>query len=380
MLRLSEYYGRLLAAALMIGTVAPEAARAAPADLPFTISNYPIEATAANAVAAKEKALADGQQAAFRSLLKRLVPVTSYKRLDKLKAVNADTLIDGVAVRSERNSSTRYIANLDFSFQAQAVRDLLRREGVPFVDQTSPRIVVVPVYQAPPAGQGAAAPALTQAAGQKAWTDAWNGLDLAHALTPVKLEGPRPTVKADTYQTMATNGDGGALRTVALEYAAELILVALAEPELGSRKLNVTLMGRDAVGSFALKRSYKFQADDFSYTTELAALVALGTLEGRWKALNARPSPGGGGLAGSAALTPVQVTVEFRTLAEWEAIRRQIKETPGVEDLQYGGHAGRSADIALRFPGGGDQLADSLGAQGLDMRQNNGVWVVRAGP
>ena len=35
----------------------------------YTIANYPIEATAENAVKAKEKALADGQQAAFRSLL-----------------------------------------------------------------------------------------------------------------------------------------------------------------------------------------------------------------------------------------------------------------------------------------------------------------------
>jgi hypothetical protein len=353
-------------------------ALAAAADKPFTIGNYPVDATAADSVAAKEQALADGQKAAFRSLLKRLVPVTSYKRIDKLKGVKAADLIDGVSVRSERNSSTQYIANLDFAFQPRAVRSLLRREGIPFVDLPAPTVVLIPVYQAPAAGQGAAPPALVQAAGQKAWSDAWKGLDLEHSLAPLKLEAGKAAVHADTLQMMTKDGDGGGLRTVTSEYASELVLIALAEPDLGSKKLNITLMGRDAVGQFALKRSYKFQADDFGYTTELAALVALGTLEGRWKAIKARPAVGGG-LTGSMPLEPVQLTVEFRSLPEWLAIQRQIVDTPGVEDLQVAGQSGRSADIAVRFPGGGTQLANSLASQGLDIREVGGTWVVRGG-
>ena len=55
-----------------------------------------------------------------------------------LPAVKAGDLIEGVKVRSERNSSTDYIASLDFSFQSKAVRDLLRREGIPFIDEQAP--------------------------------------------------------------------------------------------------------------------------------------------------------------------------------------------------------------------------------------------------
>ena len=351
-------------------------AGAASADQPFTIGNYPVDATAADAVAAKEQALADGQKAAFRSLMKRLVPVTSYKRIERLKAVKAGDYIDGVSVRSERNSSTQYIANLDFAFQPKAIRELLRREGIPFVDLPAPAVIVVPVYQAPAAGQGAAPAALAQAAGQKAWSDAWKGLDLEHSLAPSKLEAVKAGVHTDTFQMMTKDGDGGGLRIVTGAYGAELVMVALAEPDLSSKKLNVTLMGRDAVGQFALKRSYKFQADDFGYTTELAALVALGTLEGRWKAVKARPAVGGG-TAGSQPMQPVQLTVEFRSLQEWQQIRQQIAETPGVDDLQIAGQSGRAADIAVRFPGGGSQLANSLVSQGLDVREVGGMWVVR---
>src|SRR5262249_57474935 len=104
-------------------------------DAPFTVGNYPVEARAENAVSAKSKALADGQQAALRSLLKRLVPVTAHQRLRALNQLPAGDLVEGVRVRSERNSSTDYIASLDFTFQPNALRDLFRRAGLPFLEE-----------------------------------------------------------------------------------------------------------------------------------------------------------------------------------------------------------------------------------------------------
>ncbi|HML30098.1 MAG TPA: DUF2066 domain-containing protein, partial [Hyphomicrobium sp.] len=114
-------------------------------DAAYTVGNYPIEATAANAVAAKEQAMSDGQQAAFRSLLKRLVPVTAYKQLERVRDAKAADLVSGISVRSERNSSTAYYASLDFSFQPEAVRSLLSGQNIPFVDQQAPPLTVVTV-------------------------------------------------------------------------------------------------------------------------------------------------------------------------------------------------------------------------------------------
>ena len=136
----------MLAAALGTGP-----ARAAGADSAYTIANYPVDATAANAVAAKQQALADGQQAAFRSLLKRIVPVTAYKQLARVRDIKAADLVSGVTVRSERNSATDYIASLDFSFQADAVRSVLSRQGIPFVDeQAAPVTLVTALLQGNP--------------------------------------------------------------------------------------------------------------------------------------------------------------------------------------------------------------------------------------
>jgi len=162
-------------AALATALVLPAQA----ADSVYTVGNYPIQAQADNAVAAKEKALAEGQQAAFRSLLKRLVPVTAYARGKRLDSVKAADLIEGVRVRAERNSSTEYIASFDFSFNAKSVRDLLRREGIPFTDDQAPKVTLVPVWRS-----AAAQPPREEAA----WTNVWKGLDLENSLTPIKLQ------------------------------------------------------------------------------------------------------------------------------------------------------------------------------------------------
>lgn len=366
-------------------------------DKVFTVGNYPVEARAGDAVAAKNRAIAEGQQAAFRSLLRRIVPVTAYNRLPKLKATPAANLIDGFSVRSERNSATDYIASYDFSFQAEAVRQLLDREGIPFLDRQAPKVIVVPVYRAP--AESSVPEAFTAARGSDAWLYAWKSLDLVNTLTPVDLAAPKREVHADTIKALG-EGDLGALRTFGSEYGTETILLALLEPDVAQKRAKVTLVGRDAVAPFVLKRTYRLDGADLAYTAELAAVVALGILEGRWKAINvrsttatpasvrpdatlpwARPDPVArpdSMTAPGAAGEPLRIAVEFQSMAEWQQISRQLAQTPDISDLDVEGLSARGARITLRYPGGPQQLAASLAQQGLILRSAGGSWVLGA--
>ena len=375
------------------------AASAAPKeDKAFTVGNYPIEAHDTDAVTAKERAIAEGQQAAFRSLLRRIVPVTAYNRLHRVRAVKAAGLIDGFSVRSERNSSTDYIASYDFAFQAEAVRRLLDRENIPFLDRQAPPVTLVPIYRAP-GGEGV--PEIyTDARGSDSWLYAWKGLDLANALAPVNLAALKREVHADSIKA-ALDGDQAAVRTIAREYQADDIMVAILEPDLGQKKVHVTLVGRDAVAPFTLKRTYRLDGPDLAYTAELAAVVALGVLDGRWKAINVRSSdrsvsagngaafgdggeiprpapiarPGFG--AETAAADPLKIAVEFRNMGEWQRISRQLSETPEISELDVEGLSSRGARVSLRYPGGGQNLALALAQQGLILTAGaGGNWVL----
>jgi Uncharacterized protein conserved in bacteria (DUF2066) len=345
---------------LVLLSVATAGARAASTDLVFTVGNYPVEARAENAVAAKHRALADGQQAAFRSLLKRLVPVTAYARIHDLSAIKAGDLVDGYRVRSERNSATEYIASLDFSFHPKSIRDMLRREGIAFTDEQAPPLILVPVRRA-----GSGAPG-----NDPAWTKVWKGLDLDHALTPVKLQTLKKEVAAETVNALAA-GDGRAMRGLAAAYRSELVLVAVAEQDTAARRLNVTLSGQDAVGAFTLKRAYRLDAIDPTYTTELAAVVSLRILEGRWKALKSRHDA-------SAARDAVDllIAVEFRGMSEWQDISRRLGSTPGVEEFEVAGLSARGARVTLRYAEGAQGLANVLARQGLSLRAVGSSWVL----
>ncbi len=375
-------------------------AQAAPSDAVFTIGNYPVEARADNAVAAKERALADGQQAAFRSLLKRLVPVTAHARLRTVRVAKPGDLIEGIRVRAERNSATDYIASLDFSFQPRAIRNLLQQEGLPFVEEQAPAAVVIPVWRA--------------AAGQPPkddpqWTAAWKGLDLEHALSPVKLVPLKAGMQPEALAQLAA-GDGNAIRSLVAAVNSELVVVALAEPEPKGRKLSVTLAGRDAVGAFTLKRSYRIDAGDPNYASELAGVVSMGILEGRWKAIAAAgsvaanpppaqmprptpsapagfapqpaPLPGPGPGPAPAAAAPqagtMMVSVEFRGMAEWQDISRRLAATPGIQDLDVAGLSARGARVTFRYPEGPQRLTQALDVQGLSLKNNSGTWVLSA--
>jgi hypothetical protein len=343
-----------LSLSLTLGLALPGEARAG--EEVFTVANFPLEARADNAVAAKERALAEGQQAAFHTLLKRLAAVMAYSRLKGLRDVKAGELIEGVSVRSERNSSTEYIATLDFAFQSKAVRDLLRREGVPFTDEPAPALTVIPVFRAAPG---------TEARGEARWTDAWKSLDLAHALTPVRLETLKQGVGADSVNALAA-GNGGALRTLVASYGSELVLLALAEADAAGRRLTVTLAGRDAVGAFTLRRIYRIDPADPGYASDLAAVVSLGILEGRWKAIRIGGGGGGGG--------DMRIAVEFHGMGEWQEISRRLAQTPGIEELEVAGLSARGARVTLRFADGPERLAEALAGQGLSLRNSDGGW------
>jgi hypothetical protein len=349
-----------LAAAALLGLAAPRCAAAG--EEVFTVANYPVEARADNAVAAKERALAEGQQAAFRSLLKRLVMVTAYPRIKQLAGVRAGDLVDGVKVRSERNSTTDYIASLDFSFQSKAVRDLLRREGIPFTDEQAPAVVLVPVWRS------AGAPLRDQAA----WTNVWKGLDLEHALTPVKLQTLKKEIAPAAIEALA-GGDGAAIRSFVAAYGSEYVLIAVAERDADAKRLTVTLSGRDAVGAFTLRRGYRMDAGDPGYASELAAVISLGILEGRWKAIK---SHGGAASARSAGDVDLLIAVEFRGMSEWQDISRKLAATPGVEELEVAGLSARGARVTLRYAAGAEQLAEALARQGLSLRNAGGSWML----
>jgi len=380
---------------LVLGSQALHVSTAAAADKVFTVGNYPVQAKADNAVKAKQAAVRDGQTAALRSLLKRLVPVTSYARLKQLKLEDAGGLVDSVRVRSERNSRTVYVAELDISFEPDSVRGLLGRAGLDYVETPSARVTVVPIYVEPQMIQGDVPAQMRRSAGARLWQDVWKGLDLENGLVPVNLKPLLSRIHPDTVD-MAFDGTGGADRILAGEYGTQHVIIARLQPDLSTNRLTLELAGRDAVAPLLFKRVFRFDPDDLAYAVELAAVVAHGILEGRWKTVAPRqatqsdavgsvpaqtaPSQSGYGpqMPGLSSAGVVPVRVEFISLSQWNQIRQTLEATDGVRRVDVNGLSPRAAEVAVDFNGSGRDLARALSDRGLRMVQTSGgVWLLR---
>lgn len=331
----------------------------------YTVGNYPVEATARDAVNAKNLAIAGGQDAAFRSLMRRLVPVTAYKRLKKLPPAKAAEFIEGVSVRKERNSPTEYIATLDFAFDQASVRNYLNRAGLPYVDEQAPPVILIPIWRDGPGGPAKA--------GSGPWFEAWNGLDLTHALTPLRLEGLKPEVGPEVVKAV-TEGGGKSSGVLAAAYRTENVLIAIAEPDATGRMLAVTLAGKDATGPFVLQRKFRIQNGDRGYTSELAAVIGLGILEGRWKAAKAGAI---GGVEVGGGADAIRLTFEFGSLSEWNSMRERLLDTDGTYDVVVGSVSPRGAEVMVRHAGGPEGLEAAFARSGLAMQLAGNGYRVR---
>lgn len=336
----------------------------------FTIAKYPVDASAANAVTAKRDALEQGRKAAFRSLLKRLVPAASYSLVDDLKSIDPEQFITSVAVRSEENSTTQYVATLDFSFDEQTVRQLLNQRGVAYVDLQAPVTHLLTLYSAPPAG---GSKAMAAAGGGKAWRSIWAGLDLANSVTPLKLS-EQPVDPAPEMTSALIEADPAAIAELAAAEKSGQVIVAHAQPLPASNELAVTLAGQDATGRFSVRTRYRLDTEDFQYSLELAAVIAQGVLEGRWKM---QQTVAVSGSAGGGAPETLRVLAEFNDLGQWQRQQQLLADTPGIRNIQIGSLSGRSASIDLSYPGGGEALQAALGTRGLTLENINGFWILR---
>lgn len=330
----------------------------------YTVAKVSVSAEANDAVVAKQNAQMQAQQDALRMLLKRMVSWRAHSRLPTLEDAMVERMVEGFSVRRESNSATRYVATLDYTFNQNAVRDLLNQFSLPYTDQQAPQVLLLPV--------------MLEAGGVRAgtnnpWYVALSNVDGEHALAPVKLAAPREDLSAKMIEDL-TNQSRELFETLKYQYHSENLVLAVAEVDAQATQLQVRLVGRDAVGNFSVSRNYRIHDGDKNAAADLAAEVVVKTIEGRWK--STRLASLGQGNDDTMVVESIALTAEFSGLKQWQDMRSRLQKVPGVQALEIKGLNPRAADISLDFPGGVTGLANAAQAQGLAVEQRGNAWVL----
>lgn len=344
----------LAALALVAGLVMSSAHAAQPPV--YTVASVAVNIEATDAVSAKAKAIAQGGQRALRTLMSRLVAFKAHNRLPELSADAVDGLVDGFVVRDERFSSTRYIAKLDFTFDAAKVRDLLNRFGLPHTDQQSQPVALLPV-----AYDGVSI---------EQWRAAWSALDLKHGLAPLLMTPAQAAASLPTDMELTDD----AVAALKVRLGARRLVLAAASLDGTGESLRIAMIGQDGVGQFSFSQSFRIHDEDARGAAEHAAQIARLALEARWRLTALKTQ---GALDGPAQLETFTMTAAFDSLRAWQEMRRTIESVPGAQDIEIKSLFAGGADVVLSFPGGPDRFAKAAGAKGLSLSQSGGDLILR---
>jgi hypothetical protein len=366
-----------VAAVATIGLLPPAAAQQQRAASIYTVANIRAEAEAANAVEAKRLATESAEARAFQLVVSRLSDFRAEGRIPNLPVAELERLISNMDVRGEGVSGTSYVATFGVTFSERGLAQLLGQYGIVPVTDRGPEILIVPVYV-----EGGAA----KTTDRNPWRAALGGLDLTHALVPAKVAPARGDITAAIANAYIANPPAG-LDTLKTQYRTTQILFALAELESGGDALTLKLIGSDALGAFALKRTLKPKDGVDETELQAAARLTFDTVQERWKltrgslvTASAEPSRGGepsGYAPTGGELTPVLVTAEYSGLREWQSIRARLQSVPGIQNWDLRSVNPRSAEISFDFPGGAERLGALAERQGLSVESGPDGLIVR---
>jgi hypothetical protein len=304
----------------------------------YVVAGVPVDATAQDAVAARDAARAQGEKIAFRRLLERLTPKTEWGHLPSPSNDEIAALVQDFEVSNERNSGVRYLASYTFRFSPTGVRRMLRAANIPITELASKPVVLVPVLKTGDATRLWDDP--------NPWRQAWSSTPGNGGLVPwVVPTGDLNDVSAfDAPTAQAPKPDQ--LARLSARYGGGDVVVATATATDGAGAtldIAVSRYSPDGTPDSATTQVSGPKLDASLYQAGVQATMR--ELEEGWKKLTT--GSGGGGVTGADADGMIEIVVPIKSARDWAQVRERLAKVPVVRgtDLELMGHA----EVRLRI-------------------------------
>lgn len=374
---------RAVAIFLLVYVMAPIQAAGQGLDV-FAVRGIDVDETAESDALAKDRGIAVAKQEALSRLFARLTMPEDAERLPSVGSERLEFLLRDVAIETEKFGGGRYLATLSVRFQADAVRDLLRRAGVAYVETASPRLLSVPMLRT-------AEGDILWREGNP-WLDAWAALEPTERMVMIVPPLGDLADMAAIDAPRAAAGDLTALSALAQRYGtagAMVSTLALATTAEGMNKADVGVTiygpgwgGRAFVGSYVETAALAAEAAASETDPGLQELARLrlflkdvagqisDQLELAWKRDNL--------LRFDLGSRTIEVLAPLSGLGDWLAVRRGLAAAPPVSAVALDSLSIQEAKVALTFVGDEAKLAVALAQVGLDLAYSDedATWTV----
>jgi hypothetical protein len=343
------------------------AANAADSEV-FTVRNVAVDATAAAAAGARDAALAQGYIDAYARLIRRLVPLEEQPRVPELTAQQITDYTTDFSVARERTSNVRYLADITYRFQPEAIQRLLKSNGIGFAESRSKPMLILPLH--------ALAGREVLWEDGNLWRDAWSVWMSSDGLVPLIVPLGDLNDISSISANDAVSGDVQRLSALAGHYGAGTVLISRSEllgnAAAGNAELQVS-QSRFEVGGylqpFGTEIVRQMPEETMERFLQRAANAVDASVQERWKRSN---------VLQYGVEATIKVLVPLTGLGDWVEIQKRLSRVPAIIASGVQTISKRQVELSLTYAGDERQLTLALAQNDLTLSLSELlVWELR---
>jgi hypothetical protein len=314
----------------------------------YTVSGVHVDATGASSTEALNAAITQGRGKAFQTVYRRLTRQADWPRQPTLDAAGLLRISRGYNISNERRSTTRYVADVTYMFNPEAVARTLRASQIAYSQTAARRILVIPM--SPGVNHGP-------------WAQALMAPAFRDSQVPFTVSSAE-----DDASLMALDFDAATWNDVAgVAVKNHVSEVGLLQAVYANGKMTVNIR-RLGAGEQPAKTSLEVpMLQTVGTTYPAAAQAAVRAMEDLWKTRSAIDFSQRG---------RITADVRISSLAQWGEIQTSLGSVSNVTGMTVTAMTMNYARINLGYQGGIDQLREAVGGAGLSLTNRGGQWVL----
>ena len=319
----------------------------------FGAASISIDKVAATAAEAQKTGVDAAAQTAFRQVLNRVL-LSSVDQDEFAAEHSYDAFTDFVHIIEEKNLEKRYIARLDFCFDAERMRMAMQNAGLQWAELQSPPILLLPVWKDPD-GASAWLKNNRWIAGWQDAVDHYQGLVSLRRL-PHSLTHERRFRGADLLA-------GNPIKLAAAGNIAEaeqvLVVAATLDYEGSKRVVEVEVRLFDKTGqpiATILSQSDIMLSKTDSKPLDSIRQTILGQIEGSWHSAN---------LINSSTAGYLLVDVPVTSVKQWSDRLTALRQVAVIKDVSIRTLNTSSGSVLLELVGSREALQNALASHDL---------------
>jgi hypothetical protein len=334
----------------------------------FGVAGVRIDQRAENASKARDMGIRNAAERAFAIVLDRLLP-TAEGQAQFMAAHDLDDFSDFTHIVEENNLEQRYIATLDFCFDAARLRQAMIAAGLQWSELQSPPILVVPVWKGPD--------------GARAWyrdnkwlAGWWDAVASYNGLLSLRQLDRNLINERQFRGEDLADANSVKLAAAASLVKAEQIMVVMAALDYDGSKPVITITARlfDKNGQLLTDILYGDQMIltnlDQDGLDEMRRKI-IAKMDSSWHMAN---------LIDGAVADYLTVFMPVSSVKDWAKRLTALNEVAVIQSYDILSLDTKGGQVVLRLVGSREALGNALAAHKLELVDDDGRLLIKAKP